>query len=195
MTSSEDDNKNANILVIITLIVFLCIYSPVSIYQIWRLYSFTYRKAKPIECLLKRHTSLSLVCCIAYCIQFIDLGLWSIVYTNWFSAKTEETIIFISQFIHLLMQYTFTFFIVLRFWLLHFSVKYEMISSNDHWKKIINPDYIIEEKQKSAMFARYNSYNNSGNGYITNTEWIIANKNKWGNLKYCLKTVGILFII
>eukprot|EP01083_Nonionella_stella_P056644 149045_1 len=180
-----------NAAVIVTIIVYCAIYTPLSIYQIWRLYNHTYRHQDPIEALLKRQTSLSLICCVAYCIQFIDLSLWCMVYTDWFTIQTKDTVIFISQFIHLLMQFVFTFFIVLRFWLLHFSVKYEMISANHHWKKIIDPNYVVQDSRPS-MLAQYGLQTNE---QISHTAWIINNKHTWGNLKFCLKTGGVVFIV
>lgn len=183
--------KEENILVIITLVIFLGVYLPLSIYQIYRLYTLAYGK-DPIESLQKRQTKLSLICCIAYLIQFIDLSLWSMVYTEWFSSSVEENLVFISQFCHLLMQLIITFFILLRFWLLHFSVKYEMIAANHHWKKIINPHYQIQER-KPRFNGPYRTTMDSHS--ISNTEWIIANKHKWGNLSFLLKTVGIVFFI
>ena len=173
-----------------TFIVFCGIYAPLSIYWIWRLYHSAYRKNNPMKSLLKRQTSLSIVCCIAYCIQFFDLAVWSVAFTDWFSEETEDTIIFICQFIHLLSQFTFAFTIVLRFWLLHFSIKYESISSNHAWKQMINPEYVIQEK-------RTNSYHDrpypGGNQHVSNTEWILSNHKRWGNLKFCLKTGGFVF--
>eukprot|EP00484_Ammonia_sp_Unknown_P004325 CAMPEP_0197077876 /NCGR_PEP_ID=MMETSP1384-20130603/212840_1 /TAXON_ID=29189 /ORGANISM="Ammonia sp." /LENGTH=593 /DNA_ID=CAMNT_0042516741 /DNA_START=94 /DNA_END=1875 /DNA_ORIENTATION=- len=193
-----------NTAVIITVVIFCVIYLPLSIYQITRLYKFTYRKRTPIECLQKRQTALSLVCCIAYTVQFIDLSLWSTVYADWWSTPDgtgRRAVIFASEFIHLLTQYTLSFCIVLRFWLLHFTVKYEMISVHHHWKKIINPDYQMEER-KTKPKHRWNGPSGTGpragavdHEHISNTEWIIANKNRWGNLRFCLKTVGIVFIV
>lgn len=189
MASSE------NVLVVVTLIIFCGIYVPLSTYQIWQLYHSAYRKDNPMKSLLKRHTNLSIVCCIAYCIQFVDLSLWSLAFTNWFSEQTKDSIIFISQFIHLLMQFIFAFTIVLRFWLLHFSIKYEMILFNHNWKVIINPDYVVQEKRTNSYPSAPYPANNGGYDHKSNTKWILSNTKRWGNLRFCLKTVGVGFVI
>ena len=81
---------NEDILVIVTLIIFIGIYLPLSIYQIHRLYNHTYCEKKPIESLQKRQTGLSLICCVAYAVQFISLSAWSIGYTEWFPISVEH---------------------------------------------------------------------------------------------------------
>ena len=94
------------------------------------------------------------------------------------------------------MQLIISFFIVLRFWLLHYLVKYEMISGNHHWKKIINPHYQIQER-RHRYNGPYRSTNDISTNHqqISNTEWIMANRNRWGNLKFCLKTAGVVFVL
>ena len=69
VNAEPEESSNHNVIVVMTMVIFCGIYLPASLFQIWRLYNRTYGRA-PMEILQKRQTSLSLICCIAYSIQF-----------------------------------------------------------------------------------------------------------------------------
>eukprot|EP01084_Bolivina_argentea_P295013 507788_1 len=66
--------------VILTILIFIAFYFPLSAYHIWKLYARTYRtkieEVHSCHFLRQRYSSLSLIASISYIIQFFDLSTW-----------------------------------------------------------------------------------------------------------------------
>ena len=185
--------------IILTIIVLILFYVPLSTYYVWQLYSKTFRpKADTFHSavfLRQRYSSLSLIAAVAYIIQFFDLALWVFVYSDYYDRdKLQTALISIASTLHIVTQFIIISTLALRFWLINFRIKFEMMSQNHEWKKIINSKYQQDENHSNIEHSMYNIMNNMQNN-INSTEWILKHKSNYGNHRWCFKRVLIVFII
>lgn len=184
--------------VIFTVVILIGFYVPLSTYYVWQLYSKAYRiKAMTFHSavfLRQRYSSFSLIAAVAYIIQFIDLSIWIFVYSDIYNkASLQNTLISIASTIHIITQFIITSCLTLRFWLINFRIKFEMMSENHEWKKIINSNYQKDEQNniEHAMFSMMNNMQNT----VNSTEWILKHKSTFGNHRWCFKRALIIFLL
>ena len=124
--------------VVLTAVLFLCVYIPISAYYVRKLFRKTYRvmpeafEIPSVVFLRQRYTSLSLIAGGAYTVQFASISGWIWVYTDWYHAAHFDTLLLVcsSSLQRITAQFVITLALTLRFWLISFRIKFQSRSSN-----------------------------------------------------------------
>jgi len=182
--------------VVLTMIVFILFYLPLSLYYVCKLYSVVFRyNAFSIHSavfLRKRQTRLSFFVATAYMVQFIDLSIWAFVYTDFYRKDQLQTILIsIASTLHIITQFVITACLTLRFWLITYLILVELMTQNHEWKRIINSNYQRDETVsiERSMYGIVNSMQTT----IYSTQWILKHKTTFGSYRWCFKRLVIIF--